>query len=215
MPPYIRGRNTNTKKTLLAAAALALCLSARAASAQDQSARRNGGDIDGNVRIKSMYTTLDAKKCVEVPVPDVPSEDQSGDYGMQQCPGIAGFSLLTLYGDMRESVTVVAPGGKQYPQQYWEVVSAAFGSVDKRAEWVGTQKRGSKIFEPFALIVRYNASENASDVNKTTAYLAVSKIDMDRDEICVVAKIRPGANQNEKAREAAFNLRNGPCMASN
>ena len=63
---------------------------------------------------------------------------------------------------------------------------------------------------PVALIVRYNASENPEDSNKTTSYLAVAKITA--EEICVTDKISPGASANEDAQRAADAATTKACL---
>ena len=63
---------------------------------------------------------------------------------------------------------------------------------------------------PVALIIRYNASENPDQPDKTSSYLAVSKITP--TEICVTDKILSGPNANEDARRAADTAATKPCL---
>jgi len=135
----------------------------------------------------SIYTDLSAKKCKTL------KEDDQGSE--QECKGTAGYKLLVLEGDIRQTVTVVTPKGKEFPLELWTVVSPAFSSVGEKAEWRMKNKK------PVALIIRFNASENSEDSSKITSYLSVAKITA--NEICVTDVIKPGANQNELARKAA------------
>jgi hypothetical protein len=151
----------------------------------------------------SVYTLLTSHACRTVKT--------GGELGgsTQRCPGVAGYSLLVEDSDERMSVTVVAPGGKQYPLEYWRVVTTAFSSVGDRAEW-RVERQGRRV-APFALIVRVDAHDNPDKVEKFTSYLAVAKITP--QQICVTDKIMPGPNANEEARRAATVARSKPCLA--
>jgi hypothetical protein len=63
---------------------------------------------------------------------------------------------------------------------------------------------------PVALILRYNASEDAETPNKLMSYLAVAKITP--TEICVTERISPGPKANEDARRAADAASTKPCL---
>src|SRR5262245_7040065 len=152
-------------------------------------------------RIDSAYTDIAGDTCATLAV------DEEAGGSTQQCPGIAGYTLLVEDDDARMSVTVVAPNGEQYPLVYWRFVTNAFSTLGQKAEW--RVKRQSGKFVPIALIVRINANESG-DPGVTTSYLAVAKITP--HAACVTDKIAPGADMNLQARVAADAAAEKPCI---
>jgi hypothetical protein len=149
--------------------------------------------------IQSLYSDLESSKCKTL------ESQEEGSYALQQCPGIAGYKLLVEDFDLRQTVTVVKPDGTKHPLNFGGIISPGFSSLGPKAEWRIKAKD-----LPVALIVRFNASENPEDSSKITSYLIVSKIMPEK--ICVTDKIPPGANANEKARQAADNSAGKPCL---
>lgn len=152
---------------------------------------------------QSVYTSLQAKQCRTLKS----SNSETGDYE-GRCQGVAGYTLLISEGDLRQNVTVVTPRGVKHSLDLWEVISGGFSRVGPNAEWRMTKQNGKPL--PVALIVRFIANEDAAQPNKTTAYLAVSKITP--NAICVTNKIPPGAKANSDARVAADAAANQPCL---
>ena len=148
---------------------------------------------------RSVYTSLEEKQCRTLKSPKSEAEDYEG-----RCRGVAGYSLIVTEGDLRQNVTVVTPKGAKHSLELWDVISGGFSSVGPKAEWRLAKR------EPVALIVRYNASEDPEHPEKTSSYLAVTKITP--TEICVTDKISPGANANEEARRAADTAATRPCL---
>jgi hypothetical protein len=142
---------------------------------------------------ESVYTSLSSKQCKTLKL------FKEGEGSIQSCAGIAGYKLLVEEGDLRTTITIVAPNGKKHPLDYWHVVTSAFSTVGEKAEWRVIKSKGKLL--PTALIVRVNASEDAENSEKITSYLAVAKITPQK--MCVTDKINPGATQNEEARRAA------------
>ena len=161
-----------------------------------------GEVIKGQTKLVSVYTDLSESKCKTIEV------DKETGSSTQMCPGIAGYRLLVLDDDARQSITVVSPGGKQHPLEFWEVITHAFSNVGVKAEWRVTRTKGK--VSPVALIVRVNASEDSANPNRLTSYLAVVK--MTPEEICVTHKIHPGAKANESARQAADTTSTSKCL---
>lgn len=148
----------------------------------------------------SIYTQLSGAKC---------KTTRSGqEYIIQSCPGVGGYKLSVSEDDARMSVTVVDPGGKEHPLEYWNVITSGFSHLGDKAEWRVKKQKGKII--PLALIVRVNASENPEDASKKTSYLAVAKITP--GQICVTDKIAPSATANEEARRAADASSGKPCL---
>lgn len=152
---------------------------------------------------ESVYTDLDASKCRTITISEGPAT-----YSAQECQGVAGYKLLVLEDDARQTITVVAPGGVRHPLDLWHTVSGAFSTVGQKAEW-RVRRRGGKT-EPFALIVRCNANEMPDHPEKFNSYLAVAKITAGK--ICVTDKIAPGPRAHVEARRAADGAARRPCL---
>jgi hypothetical protein len=150
----------------------------------------------------SVYTDISGSRCRTIRV-----VRESGA-SVQSCPGVAGYKLEVEDDDARMSIAVVAPGGKRSELSYWQVITSAFSSLGNKAEWRVTRLKGKTT--PVALIVRVNASEDPSNPQKTTSYLAVAKITAAKT--CVTDKIGPGATANEEARRAADTAATRPCL---
>ncbi len=156
-------------------------------------------------KIESIYTGLSDKDCQTIEQTD----EEGGSYS-GECPGVGGYKLELLEGDLRQTINVVAPNGNKYELNLWTIVSGGFSTVGEKAEWRVT--RNGKTITPFALIMRFNASENPEDSTKITSYLVVAKLT--KNSACVTDIIKPSANQNVKARELADVAGNKPCKTS-
>lgn len=158
-----------------------------------------------SVKIDSIYTSLDTKDCKTLES----SEDEAGWYE-GRCAGTAGYQLDLMEGDIRQTLTVIDPTGKEFPLELWSTVSGGFSALGKKAEW-RVKTSGSKIV-PYALIVRYNVNEDSEQPEKTTSYLVVSKITA--KEICVTDVVKPFRNANEKARVLADKAADRACKSA-
>ncbi len=158
-----------------------------------------------SAQIESVYTSLDGKNCKTLES----STEEAGWY-LGECKGVGGFKLQISEGDIRQSIDVIAPNKKKHALDFQQNVSFAFSYVGAKAEWRVT--RSGKSVTPFALIVRFNASENSEKPDKETSYLVVSKIT--KNDICVTNVVQPGANANEEARQLADASTNAPCKSS-
>ncbi|MBO0858091.1 MAG: hypothetical protein J2P21_06475 [Chloracidobacterium sp.] len=153
-------------------------------------------------QVDSIYTYLAPSHCKTVIV------DKELGESVQQCAGVAGYSLLLEDSDNRQSVTVVAPDRKRHPLNYSQVITSAFSTLGDKAEW-RVKREGANAL-PIALIVRVFANEDSDSPQKRTSYLAVTKIT--REKICVTARIKGGATANEEARRAADTSTWEPCL---
>lgn len=142
-----------------------------------------------SAQITSKYTGLSDKVCKKLKI----SDDEGASYE-GECPGVAGYKLRLLEGDLRQSIDVVTPAKKTHQLQFWNI-SSAFSYVGDKAEW---RMKGKT---PIALIVRFNASEDPENAEKKTSYLIVAKIT--RAEVCVTDVVKPSPTQNADARKAA------------
>ena len=154
-----------------------------------------------NATMISVYTSLLGKNCKTLEL----IEDEGGSYkGL--CKGINGYQLLIMEGDLRQSITVIAPNKQEYPLDFWTRVSSSFSHLGDNAEW-RVRKQGNHS-TPEALIVRFNASEG-SDAEKETSYLVIMKIAA--HEVCITDIVKPQAKANETARKLADKAQQAPC----
>jgi hypothetical protein len=149
-------------------------------------------------QITSKYSSLSTKACRELKVAD----DEGTEY-QGECPGVAGYKLRLLEGDLRQSVDVITPLKKTHPLAFWNIFGG-FSFVGDQAEW---RMKGRM---PIALIVRLNVSEDPENTDRRTSYLVVTKIT--KDEICVTDLLKPTRSHNFEARRAADSSANRPCF---
>ena len=75
---------------------------------------------------------------------------EEAGYSRHRCPGLAGYALETSESDLRQSLVVIAPGGKETELDLsGQVARGAFNALGPAAEWRGKDARA-----PGALIVR-------------------------------------------------------------
>jgi len=157
----------------------------------------------GNV---SVYSDLSGANC------KITNTNKETGATIQRCKGTAGWDLVVQYDDQRMSIAVVRPDGSEHPLNFWDVISPGFSTLGPRAEWRMPPAGNEAVREPLAVIVRVNASERqkAGD-NKNVSYLAVARLQ--GSSVCVTAKISPGSNSNEQARQAADKASGAACLA--
>jgi hypothetical protein len=147
-------------------------------------------------QVKSIYTGTSVKDCKA-------AKESSEDGYVGNCPGVGGYKLQLLEGDLRQTINVVSPNKKKFELNLWTVVSGGFSSVGSKVEW---RMNGAV---PTAIIVRYTVSENPDDSTKLTSYLLVSKIS--KTSACVVEVIKPSKTQNADAQKSADSAAGKPC----
>ena len=155
--------------------------------------------------IDSIYTSLAAEDCKTLES----DEDEAGWY-QGRCAGAAGYQLDLMEGDLRQTLTVLDPNGKEFPLELWATVSGGFSALGRTAEW-RVRTSGGKT-APLALIVRYNVNEDPERPEKTTSYLVVTKITA--KEICVTDVVEPVRKANEKARVLADKAADTACKSA-
>lgn len=160
----------------------------------------SAAEVSAGPALESVYTDLVQAKCKKV------KEDV--EYEEEKCPGVAGYTLNSIYSDQRQSVTVVSPTGAEAPLNFWEVVSPAFGHLGDKAEWRVVREGGKVV--PKALIVRYTTVDSSGAKPKSTSHLAVAKITP--AATCVTDVIGNVPNANELARTAADVAEGKPCL---
>ncbi len=151
----------------------------------------------------SIYTSLSGKTCHSV------KKDAETGSSVQQCSGVGNYSLLVLDDDNRMSLTLRTATRKEYPLDLWTIVSKSFSTLGDKAEWRVRKTAGKP--EPFALIVRVNASlQEDPDKPQKRSYLAVIKITAEK--ACVTHVVNAAADANLKARQLADDSANKDCL---
>jgi hypothetical protein len=148
---------------------------------------------------KSVYTSTNTKDCRTI----VSSSKEGGSYE-GACPGVGGYTLHVIEGDLRQTLNVITPAKKKFELNLWTIFSG-FSSVGDKVEW-----RVAKGV-PIALIARYIVAD-ASNSSKNTSYLMISKIGGKIS--CVTDVVEPGPKQNEKARLLADKAAKKACKSS-
>ncbi len=170
--------------------------------AQDR-AKPSGSSKSPKAKIESIYTDLVAEKCKTIE-----SDDSGAGSYEGECPGVGGYALHVLEGDIRQTINLVQKSsGNVWELDLWSVVSGAFSSVGEKAEWRVKRVRGNAV--PIALIVRFNASEDVENSENVTSRLVVAKIA--GESICVTDIVEPVKNANEIARKLADASASKPC----
>ena len=152
--------------------------------------------VVSNAQIKSIYTTTSDKVCKAQDA----GSDEGGDY-IGICPGVGGYKLKLIEGDLRQTLFVITPAKKVHPLDFMRFFMT-FSAIDRKVEW--RVKKGV----PIALIARYNVADG-EDSDKRKSYLMVAKVGKARS--CVTDIVLPSKTQNEKARELADAAASKPC----
>jgi hypothetical protein len=139
--------------------------------------------------IKSVYTTIDLKKCKQTLQPDGHVIE-----GGWACKGVAGYDVFLNAVDSRE---MVAFGTTDNANNCAGLKTfGGFNSAGKTIEWL------LKDGKPIAAILRWTVSIDPEDSTKQATWLVVSKITpKDSCQMHYVAGSFPKAN--EAARKAA------------
>jgi hypothetical protein len=142
----------------------------------------------------SRYTSLKDCKVVRS------GEEAGEDWSESVCNGPGSWLLKVNYGDAREGLELIGPGPKRVTS---EPVSAeliapgvGFNAFGEKVEW--RVPGAGDAFDPAALIVRNSVTVDP-ETGRQESFLLVA----DLAQWCLVAKVRPGAGQNEQARAIA------------
>ena len=144
----------------------------------------------------SIYTSTRTGACRTIHS----NPDEGGSYEVE-CPGVGGYKVRLLEGDIRQTLNIITPAKKKFELDFWGFYGG-FSYIGEKIEW---RMKGGV---PVALIARFSVA-NSEYPPKSTAYLMVSKIG--KTSSCVTDVVLPQANQNEKARELADAAASKPC----
>jgi hypothetical protein len=126
------------------------------------------------------------------------SAPEEAGFFEHECPGEGGFRLRHSESDLRENITVLAPGGGEHSLALPALANGAFSSTGETAEWRGDARADD--FVPSALILRQSVVEYPDPAVPEVSYLVVVRL---TPSPCVVARVPPGPDQNRLARGLA------------
>ena len=129
--------------------------------------------------------------------PVLESNPDEAGYYLSECKGEGGYKLQVIESDLRQTIEVIAPDGKETGLNLSSVTGGGFSHLGKNVEWRGAVKDGS--FAPDALILRHDVVTNPEGT-KTESWLVAVKL---TGTPCPIARIAPGPEQNQQARDAA------------
>jgi hypothetical protein len=155
----------------------------------------------GDPAAEYRYTRLDNCRLLRS------APDEAGFFE-HECAGEGGWKLRNTEADLREDLTLVAPGGGEHDLSLVALAQGAFSSLGDTVEWRGTVTDGR--FVPHALIVRQQVQEDPDPDVAEKSYLVAVRL---APRPCVVARVAPGAGQNARARAVAD--RPPACLAGN
>src|SRR5688572_23738969 len=75
--------------------------------------------VVGTAQVTSRYTSLSSEACKELKPADEDGTSYEGE-----CPGLSGYKLRLLEGDLRQSVDVVTPAKKTHQLDFWNISNA-------------------------------------------------------------------------------------------
>lgn len=155
----------------------------------------SGATATAQQKIISVYSSISSKACI------THINDDATGANTRDCPGIQGFRLHIFEDDERSSVSVITPGKRVSPLNYWNVVTSGFSTLGDQVEW-RVAKTGVQA-KPIAIIVRVNTLDQSDPEHpKRVPLLAVAKIS--HSATCITRVVNALApNANHEARRFA------------
>lgn len=137
----------------------------------------------------SVYTDMWSKpncKLVE--------EQEPGGYVRYLCKGPGGFKYESIEADIRQTLNVIEPSGKQTDLQLTRI-NGYFSTAGPKIEW---RMKGKA---PIALIVRYTVDKSSDAPKDEVSQLVVVRLS--GGTVCITDVVKASRNQNEAARKLA------------
>lgn len=162
------------------------------------------GAVHAQESINSINSPLSGKNC------SLEFHEKTTGASLTRCSGVSGFNLLVAYDDERMSITVVDSNKKEYPQNYWDVVTPAMSILGETAEWRMMTRQNKNV--PVALIVLVKSLDQSDTEHpKEVNFYAITKIN--HDAICVVAVIPENQTTIKQVHLEADNSAAKPCLS--
>ena len=126
----------------------------------------------------------------------VEENKDEGPYWRRNCPGHAGWRMEWSESDLRQDLTMIAPGGGTSELGLSSVVAnGAFNSIGETIEWRGRDAR-----TPVVMVLRMNVAAGPDGDRPDISRLVVVRL---TGTPCAVAMIEPGPQQSQRARDIA------------
>lgn len=148
---------------------------------------------------KSIYTSTKTNACRTIRSTSAGTGSYTGE-----CPGVGGFKIRLIEGDIRQTLDVITPARKKFELNFWNIFGG-FSHIGEKVEW--RTKKGV----PVAIIARYNVAD-PEDSQKSKSYLMVARVG--KTSACVTDVVEPGPKQNETARILADASAGKPCKST-
>lgn len=156
----------------------------------------------------TQYSELSGAQCNQTIIEEVTGSTAD------KCPAPNGYYLNVLYDDNRMSIDVITPDDRNFPLNYWDIISDGFSNITGQAEWRMAPNNGNSI--PVALITQFDVTDNSNiDEPRKDIYYVISKITP--NEICITNKVTV-SNQDDDAHNQAIKLADNaisqPCLST-
>jgi len=139
----------------------------------------------------SRFTTNRLEQCRLVE-----KNEEEGGYYRHHCPGVGGFSYELVESDLRQSLVIIAPGGRRDDISLTSATgSGGFSTIGQTFDW-----RSLAGAPPRSLTVRFNVNEDPEAIVPARSYLVVVRL---AAPACPVGVVPPGPGQNDTARAIA------------
>lgn len=150
----------------------------------------------------SQFTSNDLKKCRLIE-----KNEEEGGYYRHRCPGAGGFGYEHVESDLRQSLVILAPGGRRGEVALSAVAGGGgFSTIGPTFDW-----RGPAGQPPRTVTIRFNVNESPEPKVPPTSYLVVIRL---AAPACPVQAVPPGPKQSEQARAIADRKKLPPCAGN-
>lgn len=153
-------------------------------------ASTNAAATAGSAMVSRFVTNkLDQCRLIE-------KNEEEGGYYRHHCPGVGGFSYELVESDLRQSLVIIAPGGRRDDVSLTSATgSGGFSTIGETFDW-----RGLAGAPPRSLTVRFRVNEDPEAIVPARSYLVVIGL---AAPACPIGVVPPGPGQNDTARAIA------------
>lgn len=147
----------------------------------------------------SVYTDMWSKtgcKLVE--------QQEQGGYVRYLCKGPAGFKFESIEADIRQTLNIIEPSGKQTDLELMRI-NGYFSTAGPKIEW---RMQGNS---PVALIVRFTVDKGSETPRDEVSQLVVVKLA--GGTVCITDVVKASRDQNIVARKLADDSAGKSCKS--
>jgi hypothetical protein len=156
-------------------------------------------------KVISVYTRLGGRACSLVSV------ERTTGASVRRCRGVGKLKLLVARDDERASITIIDAHNKEFPLDFWDVVTPTMSDLHGRVEWRVAKRGKARI--PIALIARLNVLDQ-SDLERPSRQTLVVITKITEGDICVV-RVSPASRATAgQFRREADDSKNKTCLGT-